>query len=414
MARNFKGKTAAEKREEIDRLVNMISTGADEFIRSGRFNKILDNLSQFHQYSYNNSLLILLQRSDASYVASYANWKNKFNRQVNAGEKGIQIFFPFKYHAKKEESTEDNLKSKEKKEVSDEIEEDSEKTKLGFKIGYVFDISQTSQIEGKEIIELSPVKNLDGSIDGYRVFMIAIRVFSPVPVEMKAIRGETYGYFDPDARMIAIKKGMSEKQTIKTGIHELAHAILHADKDKNDELGFSRADKEVQAESTAYVVSKHFGIDTSDYSFGYVASWAGDPERVKNNLEVVQDASDRIITEMEEVLMRIENEKQYEAKAMNTEELAKALDGFVKEMDPYEYADSESFSGENYSRIFSDVMYGRMYGYREYLEDVIREDDRAEIKQRAESLMQSIDMYVEDHVEEIEMMNESSISRMRF
>ena len=410
----YKSKSASEKREEIDKLVNMISTGTDEFIRSGRFTKILDNLSQFHQYSYNNSLLILLQKPEASYVASYANWKTKFNRQVNNGEKGIQIFFPVKYHVKTEESTDNNLKAEEKIEVTEEKEDASEKTRLGFKIGYVFDISQTSQIAGKEVIELSPVKVLEGSIDKYKDFIKAIREVSPVPVEMTAIRGEVNGYFDSVAKMIAIKEGMSEKQTIKTGIHELTHAILHADTKKNDEMGFSRADKEIQAESTAYVVSKHFGIDTADYSFGYVASWAGDPERIKNNLEVVRDASDRIITEMEDSLMRIQSEKESEVKKMNTEELAKALDGFVKELDPYEYADTENYSGENYSRIFSEVMHGRMYGYREYLEDVIKEDDRMDIKERAESLMQSINMYVEDHAEEIEMMNECSRSRMRF
>lgn len=407
----YKSKSASEKREEIDKLVNMISAGADEFIRSGRFIKILDNLSKFHQYSYNNSLLIFLQKPEASYVASYATWKNQFNRQVNSGEKGIQIFCPVKYKVKTEEKDE-SFKSKEQDEQAGEKEKS--KTKLGFKIGYVFDISQTSQIAGKEIVELSPVKNLDGSIDGYRDFMKTIREVSPVPVEMKAIRGETNGYFDPEARMIAIRDGMSEKQTIKTGIHELAHAILHADKVKNDEMEFTRADKEVQAESTAYVVSKHFGIDTSDYSFGYVASWDGDPERIRNNLEVIRDAADRIITEMEDAFMKLENEKRYEAKSMNTEELAKALDGFVKELDPYEYADMENYSGGNYNRIFSDVMHGRMYGYREYLEDVIKEDDRLDVKERAESLMQSIDMYVEDHAEEIEMMNECSRSRMRF
>ena len=410
--KKYNSKSASEKREEIDQLVEMISTGVDEFIRSGRFTKILDNLSHFHRYSYNNSLLIVLQKPESSYVASYATWKNKFNRNVNSGEKGIKIFCPVKYKVKTEETVKKQLELEKQDEQVEVKEKSAEKTRLGFKVGYVFDISQTSQIEGKEVVELNPVKTLEGSIDDYKNFMKVIREVSPVPVELKEIRGEANGYFDPNAKLIAIKKDMSEKQTIKTSIHELAHAILHADKYKNDDMGFSRADKEIQAESTAYVVSKHFGIDTSDYSFGYVASWAGDSERIKNNLEVVQGAADRIITEMEESFMKLE-EEQYEARSMNTEELAKALDGFVKELDPYEYADTENYSGENYNRIFSDVMHGRMYGYREYLDDVIREDDRAEIKQRAESLMQSIDMYVEDHAEEIEMMNECNRSRMR-
>lgn len=410
----YQSKTVEERKAEIDSLIKSISQGIEDYIKSGKYREILDNLSTFHQYSLNNSLLIALQKPDATYVASYATWKQKFNRQVNAGEKGIKIFCPVIYHEKNKKDTETTENKKE--EIDEAVESTMEASKIRFKIGNVFDVSQTSQIKGKEVIVFNPCRDLTGVVDNFDAYLKAIREVSPVDVEIRHLNESVKGYYDRNEQLIVIQEGMSEMQTIKTGIHELAHSIIHSDEEENKKNGFTRADKEVQAESTAYVVAKHFGIDSKDYSFPYVAAWAGDIERIKNNLEVVRNASNFIIENMEKSLATQEEllKGRSETISLSPADLAKEITEFAKELDPYSFAGNENYRGETYEKTFADVRKGRLDAIKDYLSEVIDENNDMAIKDTAIGLMDEISSYEKTFADDGESLNASKEFRMKF
>lgn len=290
--------TIAEITEKLER-------GVYELFESGKYKAYLSSMSKFHNYSLNNTILISMQKPDATLVAGYQAWKKNHGRQVKRGEKGIKIIAPAPYKVKAERDVIDpntqkavlDADGKPKKETV-EIERPS------FRVATVFDVSQT---EGKEIPTLG-VEELTGSVDGYGKFLTALEQTSPVPVSFEDITGGAKGYFHTAENRIAIQEGMSEIQTVKTLIHEMAHATLHAGKDREK---FDTRTKEVQAESVAYTVCQHYGIETSDYSFGYIAGWSNGKEtaELKASLETIRSTSSDLISQIEGHLLDLQKEK---------------------------------------------------------------------------------------------------------
>ncbi|MBP5432257.1 MAG: DUF3849 domain-containing protein [Ruminococcus sp.] len=306
-------------KDRTKEITDKLEEGIKKLFEGDKFRNYLDTMSKFHDYSFNNTLLIAMQKPDATLVAGFNAWKNKFQRNVNKGEKGIQILAPAPYTIKKEQTKLDKdtqlpVLDDDGKPVIEEIE-----VKIpAFKVVSVFDVSQTS---GKELPTLG-VDELKGDVKNYEKLFEALKSIAPVPVSFEDIKGGAKGYFDKDKNLIAINEGMSETQTVKTAIHEIAHSILHnhnmtkAEVDKPKD----RNTEEVEAESIAYTVCQHFGIDTSDYSFAYVASWGSDKElpELKASLETIRSTSNDIINKVENILLGRQKE-QVQDKAQKQE-----------------------------------------------------------------------------------------------
>lgn len=295
---NLEGKTSTEKVKEI---TEKLKTGVNEIFESGQYEQYLKVMSKFHDYSTNNTILIALQRPDATRVAGFTTWKNEFQRSVKKGEKGIKILAPMFF--KKEPQEKDVPDSETHSSENHEQEENEEQIITRFKVVNVFDICQT---EGKELPRLG-VDALKGDVEHYEAFYHSLEKTSPVPMAFEAIKDASHGYYDLVDKRIAIKAGLSQLQTIKTAIHEIAHATLHADKNSNTD----RSTAEVQAESIAYTVCSYYGLDTSDYSFGYVAGWSRGKEikELKDSLEIIRKTSSQIITDIDKHFSQIQ-EKQ--------------------------------------------------------------------------------------------------------
>ena len=299
-----------EKSNPLTELTDKLERGIKDLCDSERYKSYLDTMSKFHTYSLNNTMLIALQSPNASHVAGFNAWKTKFERSVNKGEKGIKILAPVVKKIKKKvpKINEDTGLPVLDKNGEPVLEEVVDKI-TNFKAVTVFDVSQTS---GKELPEVA--KNLQGEVGNYSAFMQALEQISPVPMEFKPLPKDTNGYFDKENREIAINENMSQSQTIKTAIHEIAHALLHDDCD-----GKSKQTREVEAESVAYVVCQKYGIDTSSYSFGYIATW-GAGRDIKSSLETIKTAASEMITAIDEKIKVSELTK--EVATQSTEKVA--------------------------------------------------------------------------------------------
>ena len=359
-------KSAQQVREITDKL----EQGIKELFESERFKEYLRTMSKFYHYSFSNTLLIAMQKPEATYVAGYTSWQRNFDRQVMKGEKGIKILAPAPYKAKEERekidpSTQKPVLDADGKPVTETVEV----MRPAFKVVSVFDISQT---DGKELPDII-VDELSGSVENYAAFFEALKQESPVPITFEDIPGGAKGYFSPIENRIAIQEGMSEIQTIKTAIHEIAHAKLHSidrpepepswkivmisdggtkrdflsgfasETDANeaaeregwrfvDENRFEwrleveedtsaaqdmrkdRHTKEVEAESVAYTVCQRYGIETSDYSFGYIAGWSSDKEtkELKGSLETIRKTAAELIDSIDAKLKVLLAEKTHE------------------------------------------------------------------------------------------------------
>ncbi len=288
----------AKNDDKLRELLERAEQGTKEVFESDNYRNYLATMSKFHSYSSRNSLLILLQKPEASYVAGYSAWQKKFNRQVQKGEKGIQIigYTPKKVTVDQErtDSNGNPIIGADGKPVTDKVT----KQIPAFMPVYVYDVSQTA---GEPLPQL--VNELDGSVEVYQDLMQSIREASPFPISFEDIQGGARGYCDPLNQKIVIQQGMSEAQTIKTAIHEVTHADLHAPElnlalnDRTD-----RSTREVEAESTAFVVCNHYGIDTSDYTFPYLATWSSTKE-----LKELQSSLDTIQRQAGELIDRIDN-----------------------------------------------------------------------------------------------------------
>ena len=258
-------------------------------------------MSKFHNYSFRNTVLIAMQKPDASLLAGFSAWKNNFERNVMRGQKGIKIIAPSPYKIKQEMQkidphTQKPIIGKDGKPVTEE----KEITIPAYKVVSVFDVSQT---EGKELPDIA-VDELTGDVDRYKDFFAALEKTSPVPIAFENIEGGSHGYYHLEDKRIAINEGMSELQTLKTAIHEIAHAKLHdidLNAPKDEQPRVDRRTREVEAESVAYTVCQHYGLDTSDYSFGYVAGWSSGRElsELKSSLETIRSAAAEIINSID-------------------------------------------------------------------------------------------------------------------
>lgn len=264
--------------DRVKELTEKLDKGVEEILTSDRFKAYLKQMSKFHKYSFRNTLLILMQNENATFVAGYNAWKTQFNRQVNRGEQGIYILAPCPYKVKKEIEFTNEKGEKEKKTEEVLIPK--------FRTVSVFDVSQTSGEPLKQLAE-----ELQGEYKDYKKLFEAIKQCSDYEVTFKAGM-ESKGSCFIKSKKIFINEGMSEVQTIKTLIHEVAHEKLHAD--VSDDV--SKNQKEVEAESVAFVVSNYFGIDTSSYSFDYISSWQKKEKAdVKHSLATIQETSNMLI-----------------------------------------------------------------------------------------------------------------------
>ena len=310
--------TSEKPAEKLKEITDRLEQGITELFESERYREYLRVMSKFHNYSFNNTLLIAMQKPDASLVAGFSAWKNNFGRNVMKGQKGIKIIAPspFKIRQKVEKidpHTQKPIIDKDGKPVTEEKE-----IKIpAYKVVSVFDVSQT---EGKELPDIA-VDELTGDVDRYKDFFAALEKTSPVPIAFENIEGGSHGYYHLEDKRIAINEGMSELQTLKTAIHEIAHAKLHdidlnAPKDEQQPR-VDRRTREVEAESVAYTVCQHYGLDTSDYSFGYVAGWSSGRElsELKSSLETIRSAAAEIINSIDENFAELQKAQDKEQTA---------------------------------------------------------------------------------------------------
>ena len=310
--------TSEKPAEKLKEITDRLEQGITELFDSERYKEYLRVMSKFHNYSFNNTLLIAMQKPDASLVAGFSAWKNNFGRNVMKGQKGIKIIAPSPFKIRQEVEkidphTQKPIIGKDGKPVTEEKE-----IKIpAYKVVSVFDVSQT---EGKELPDIA-VDELTGDVDRYKDFFAALEKTSPVPIAFENIGGGSHGYYHLEDKRIAINEGMSELQTLKTTIHEIAHAKLHdidlnAPKDEQQPR-VDRRTREVEAESVAYTVCQHYGLDTSDYSFGYVAGWSSGRElsELKSSLETIRSAAAEIINSIDENLAELQKAQDKEQTA---------------------------------------------------------------------------------------------------
>ena len=310
--------TSEKPAEKLKEITDRLEQGIAELFDSERYREYLKVMSKFHNYSFRNTVLIAMQKPDASLVAGFSAWKNNFERNVMKGQKGIKIIAPSPYKIKQEMQkidphTQKPIIGKDGKPVTEE----KEVTIPAYKVVSVFDVSQT---EGKELPDIA-VDELTGDVDRYKDFFAALEKTSPVPIAFENIEGGSHGYYHLEDKRIAINEGMSELQTLKTAIHEIAHAKLHdidlnAPKDEQ-QPHVDRRTREVEAESVAYTVCQHYGLDTSDYSFGYVAGWSSGRElsELKSSLETIRSAAAEIINSIDENLAELQKAQDKEQTA---------------------------------------------------------------------------------------------------
>lgn len=482
-------KTNEERKKEVDEFGKMLQSGIKDYIESERYKEILDNMAKFHEYSVNNSIGIMIQKPDATLVAPYTKWQ-RLNRQVKKGEKGIVILCPVKYKKMVEQTKSDEegnpILDKDGYEIKNKTYQDC----IAFKIGFVFDKSQTVQMEGKKEFVLEPVNELKESVgQSYDELRHAIQDISPVPVSFENIQSGAKGYYDDKHVKIVVNEGMSELQTLKTLMHETVHARIHGThwesdykkisfdvrecvefpnlgnvyenvslEEAVDKLGkfshstmipgivfrlhdgsdyaemdyplvignelqtdslnliehfresfevqkavtqltpkfenveYLRSTKEIQAESIAYMVSKHFGLDTSDYSFGYVGTWLKDNKQLMDNLDVIKTTSTQMINDIE---LSLYKHILFENKIENKQDMAEKIDSFMKTFDPYDYMDSEQSAGFNYESILCDIDNNDIGSIKDFLNQIIDEDMEEEMSKEAEKLIQCLDAFVE-------------------
>ena len=303
------------EKQKVQEITDKLEQGLKELFESEKYKSYLSTMSKFHNYSFNNTLLIAMQKPDATLVAGYKAWQKNFERHVNKGEKAIRILAPAPYKIKEER---DKLDPVTGEMMFDENgmpqKEQVEVTIPAFRAVSVFDVSQT---DGKPIPELE-TSELLSTVEGYEDFVRAVMNVAPVPIGFEDIPGDSKGYFHTQEKRIAVQENMSESQTLKTMVHEVAHSMLHNREVNRDnvleEPVKDRNTKEVEAESVAYTVCQHFGIDTSDYSFGYIAGWSNDKDmkELKSSLDTIRKTASELITGIEEQLQELQMNRTME------------------------------------------------------------------------------------------------------
>ena len=348
---------AEARREQLNEVTNRLEKGLREYMANDeQFKKVLDTMAKFHHYSARNVLLIAMQMPSATYVASYENWQKKFNRQVKKGQKGLSIIIPAPYKKKTEREVTDPVT---KKPVLDRNgnpkTEEVEVTVPRFKVAKVFDLSQTV---GDPLPELD-VPELAGNAENYQLFMEALREVSPVPIRFGVIPGEAKGYYDNRAKEIVIREGMSESQTMKTAVHEAAHARLH-DRGTMEAEGVMKDQRtrEIEAEAIAYTVLSHYSLDTSGYSIPYLASWSGsrDTKALQDSMDTIRTTSAQFIDEVDTFMK--ERMKERDAERFTVYQLKSSDDTRAYRFVPMEVLKNEGL--EIHPEFYREVYRGEL------------------------------------------------------
>lgn len=324
--------------KDIDSIMKSLETGVTDLFSSERYTEYLRTMAKFHNYSFNNTLLIALQRPDATMVTGYRNWQS-MGRQVKKGEKGITIIAPTPIKKKQMREVLDENRRPVLDEKGEPVFKEVEVKLPRFKAITVFDIAQTVG----EPIELLEPEELKEAVKDYNLFMKAITEISPVPIRFDEISGNAKGYYHTEKKEIVLQKGMSESQTIKTAIHESAHARLH-DKDLTGQSGVKkdRLTKEVEAESVAYCVCSSLGLDTSDYSFPYIAGWSSDKDmkELKMSMDTIRYTAGEMIDTLSEKIQELTAERKAELENEQKKLLIPAM-----EAAGYRYKEQDSLDG---------------------------------------------------------------------
>jgi len=326
MAKAYTKRTPAQKRQQIVEITEKLDKELHNFMDSDKFKSFLKTMSKFHNYSFANTMLIAMQKPDSTLVAGFRAWETNFKRHVKKGEKGIKILAPSSYKKTVEQDVIDPYTNKPVVGIDGNIlKEEVQVTIPNFHVVTVFDVSST---EGEPLPQVG-VDELKGKVDGYMNMINAIEFISPVPVTYEVIESGAKGYFSPSEQKIVVQENMSELQTIKTLLHEIAHSLLH-DKDGakieevDDGQKKTRNTKEVEAEATAFTcvsyLSDALGIDmdTSDYSFGYITGWASSLElkELKESMETIRKTASHMITGIEDKLKEIVKAQVKEPKSI--------------------------------------------------------------------------------------------------
>ncbi|HWR18845.1 MAG TPA: ArdC family protein [Clostridia bacterium] len=302
-----------QQKDPMQEITDRLEKGISELFQSDQYKQYLTTMSKFHNYSLNNTILILLQKPDASLIAGFRGWQEQFSRNVMKGEKSIKILAPCPIKKQIEmEVIDPDTQRPILDDKGSPVRKLMDITIPRFKIVSVFDVSQT---EGKPLPSLG-TNELTGSVEHFPAFFKAIQSISPYPIFTEQIDHATKGYCNYAERRIVIKEGMGEAQMLKTAIHELSHAVLHgiyhdASTKLPPELRKDRNTREVEAESVAFTVCQYFGVDTSDYSFGYIAGWSSGRElkELKASLELIRATSSDIISRIEQTLQPVRQEE---------------------------------------------------------------------------------------------------------
>ena len=307
--KDFDPKAAAEERKaEMEQMTSKLEKGVKDIFASGNFKKYLDFCAKLPRYSINNQILIMLQKPEATMCQSYTGWKD-MNRFVRKGEKGIRIFAPAPYKMQKEQEKTDVSGKVVVDKDGEPVKEKVEITVNAFKPVSTFDVSQT---EGDPVPTVG-VNELTAAVEGYESLLNALKEVIPVPVSFEQIDSGAKGYYHLEENRIVVQEGMSEAQTVKTLVHEASHQALHS-KEAREASGETKSknQQETEAESIAYVVCQHYGIDTSEYSFPYVATWSADKEvpELKASLETIRSTASWMITKIDEKMQEMNKENE--------------------------------------------------------------------------------------------------------
>ena len=395
-------------RERLQQITAGIEQGIKELFESEKYMRYLSVMSRFHRYSVNNTMLIYMQKPDATLVAGYNKWKNQFERHVKKGEHGITIIAPTPFKKKIEEQkldpdTKAPILDAEGKAVMEEREVEIPM----FRPVKVFDVSQT---DGKPLPELA--STLSGNVQNYEAFMEALRRSAPVPLSVEPMAANMDGYFSPDQQRIAIRAGMSEVQTVSAAVHEIAHSKLHnyakaqeeaaRAGDKEPPKKKDRNTEEVEAESISYAVCQYYGIQTGENSFGYIANWSQGKElpELRASLETINKAAGELIADIDRHYKVICKERGIDLTAAPEpqrdpiEQLAADIDQFSFDYDTYEYRDQVDNREDALRELTATLRSGDASGVRDWLQEFADENEPGEAVTKAAELLDRLDQLV--------------------
>ena len=395
-------------RERLQQITAGIEQGIKELFESEKYMRYLSVMSRFHRYSVNNTMLIYMQKPDATLVAGYNKWKNQFERHVKRGEHGITIIAPTPFKKKIEEQKLDpDTKAPMLDAEGKIIMEEREVEIPMFRPVKVFDVSQT---DGKPLPELA--SSLSGNVQNYEAFMEALRRSAPVPLSVEPMAANMDGYFSPDQQRIAIREGMSEVQTVSAAVHEIAHSKLHnyakvqeeaaRAGDKEPPKKKDRNTEEVEAESISYAVCQYYGIQTGENSFGYIANWSQGKElpELRASLETINKAAGELIADIDRHYKVICKERGIDLTAAPEpqrdpiEQLAADIDQFSFDYDTYEYRDQVDNREDALRELTAALRSGDASGVRDWLQEFADENEPGEAAAKARAISECLEQLV--------------------